>query len=167
MPAPKTEYPKSGTDHVFRAAFATTWKTWSVPVLGSGALGEIDEAGEVLPQLLADGLVGELARLVEDAGGTRHHDPRTEPRARSERAKHGEPRGLGEDRAEAAGRGAHQGDRPAAEHPADVGRRARQPVDRVLEHAGHRVVVLRGHEKQPIGRLDAGLEALHRARDAL
>ena len=32
----------------------------------------------------------------------------------------------------------------------DVRRRARQPVDRILHHAGHRIVVFGGGQKQPV-----------------
>ncbi len=75
-----------------------------------------------------------------------------------ERLQHGQPRGLREQRAESARRRADDADRPAAEHARNVGVRPRQPVDRVLEHAGQRVVVLGRDEQQAVGRDDALLE---------
>jgi len=64
-------------------------------------------------------------------------------------------------RAPEPGRGAHDGYRLAVEGL--IGR-ARCPVDRVLEHARHGIIVLRGGEEERIRGGDRLAEALHRRR---
>ena len=75
------------------------------------------------------------------------------------------PSVLAEDDAKAAGRGPHQRYGLAAEDAGNIGRRPRQPVDRVLEHARDRVVVLRRDEQQPVGGRNGVLQFLHGLRD--
>jgi len=59
--------------------------------------------------------------------------------------------------------GAHHRHRFAGERL--VGR-TRGPVDRVLQHAGHRIVVFGGNEEQRVGRGDLGSQALDWRREA-
>jgi hypothetical protein len=67
---------------------------------------------------------------------------------------HGVTSGLGmsPDRAEQARRGANQGNRIAAQRI--VGKRPGYSVERVLEHAGDRVVVLGNCDQDAVGRGD-------------
>ena len=60
--------------------------------------------------------VSEVARGVEDGRGPRHHQPFTRIVARAERVEHRQPCVLREDRAEAAGRGAEDGDGLVCKH---------------------------------------------------
>ena len=62
----------------------------------------------------------------------------------------------------ATGRRAHQRDGAPSEDARDVGGRAREPVDRVLEDARHRVVVLGRDQEESVRARDAILERAHR-----
>src|SRR6185436_11016313 len=128
---------------------------------------EIDEAGQILPELGARRLVGELAGGIENITCPRNLQPAAEPGARAERAQHRQPGVLRQDGAETARRSADHPDRATAEDLGDVGRGPGKPVDGVLERAGNRVVVLRGHQQQPFSLHDPVFQGLHRRRDAL
>src|SRR5688572_4632224 len=128
---------------------------------------EINEAAEVLPQLRARRLVGELTRGIEDITGPGDLQPAAEPGPGPQGAQHRQPGVLRQDGAETAGRSADDPDRPLAEHLRDVRRRPGQPVDGVLEHAGDRIVVLRGNEQQAVCLFYFLFKSLNGRRDAL
>ena len=124
------------------------------------------EAGHERLQLLAHPGVGDRALAVEHTAGARHHQPPLGPQVRAERAEHRQPVVLREQCAEPARRGADDRERAAAKNPRAVGRRARRPVDRILEYAGNAVVIFGRHQQHAIGGGDRLLERGHRLRDA-
>jgi hypothetical protein len=107
----------------------------------------------------------EPAGSVED--GSRHGtgEGARRTKASSQGPQDRQPCILAEDRAEAAGRRPKYRHRLSAENPADVGRRPREPVNCVLEHARDRVLrrfdisVL---ERNPMDRLDREFRAVAR-----
>jgi hypothetical protein len=108
------------------------------------------KAFDEMPKLFLCGVACEPAGSVEGALGTGHEKASAAPGRRSQAPQNRQPCVLAEDRAEAAKRCAEYRDRLSAENPTDVGRRPREPVNCVLEHARHRVVVFGSCEEQPI-----------------
>src|SRR5688500_10543414 len=74
----------------------------SISAAGRSIADEIDEAGQVLPQLSADRLVGKLAGGVEHVPGARNLHPAAEPGSGAERPQHRHPGVLRQDVSETA-----------------------------------------------------------------
>ena len=108
------------------------------------------EAIDELPKLFLCGIACEPAGFVEDAPGTGHETATAVPGRRPQGPQDRQQCVLAEDRAEAAERRPKYRHRLSAENPTDVGRRPREPVNCVLEHARHRVVVFGRREEQPV-----------------
>ena len=105
----------------------------------------------------------EPAGSVGDAPGTGHEKVSAASGRRPQGPQDRLPCVLAENRAEAAGQRAKYRHRLSAENPTDVGRRPRKPVNRVLEHTRHRVVVFGHREEQPVRGDDASFSAATRS----
>jgi hypothetical protein len=108
------------------------------------------EAFDELPKRFLCGIACEPACFVEDAPGPGNEKASAVPGRRPQGPQDRQPCILAEDRAEGAGRRPKYRHRLSAENPADVGRRPREPVYCVLEHARDRFVVFRRREEQPV-----------------
>ena len=115
----------------------------------------LDERGDVLGELAAQVLLAQVAVLVELRVGLHDRQLAVDDLG-ADGAEHLADLRLGPHRAEEAGAGADDGRGLAAQDA--VGHRARGPVERVLEHARDRVVVLGGRDQDGVGALDGVLE---------
>src|SRR5260221_14248948 len=129
-----------------------------VAVCGGSALDEAHETLNESPDLLARLRIGERAVRIHQGVCPGNHQPPLRIEPCPERLQHRQPAVLAEDGPEAAGRGAHERDGPAAEDACNVGVGAREPVDRVLEDAGNRVVVFGRDEEKAVGGRDRFLQ---------
>ena len=82
--------------------------------------GECDEAMKEITQTVLYGSIHQGARLIEHALRAGYEQSPSRPEIGTERAQHGEPRVLTQDRAEAAGRSPYERDRLAAEDARNV-----------------------------------------------
>src|SRR5262245_4928924 len=118
--------------------------------------GDVDKGVEELGQLRADAGVDELTALVEAHERLGNEHLRLLQHVGAGELESGAELLLGAGGAPAAGRGAHDRDRLACQRRAE--RRARGPVDRVLEHARNAAVVLGRGDQERVGFSDRLLE---------
>src|SRR5215217_1151391 len=111
----------------------------------------VREAADYRPELLPSLVVGQTVVLVEPLPGAVDEQRLAEPRPHPQVAEHRHPGGLGVPRS-GVPTGADERDGQVAEDVRYVARRARRPVDRVLQETRDSPVVLRRCDQQAIRR---------------